>query len=268
MKARQKRNGVRSARRSRPARRRALAAPTRILVVDIGGSSVKVLASGHAEPRKVPSGPELTPTRMVELVTERCADWDYEAVSIGYPGLVGAQGPSAEPGNLGPGWVGFNFAAAFDRPVRILNDAAMQALGSYDGGRMLFIGLGTGVGSAFIAQHVIVPLELGGLPWRGRRALWKTLGRDGLQRLGKRAWRKEVVRALQVFANAFSVDYVVLGGGNAKYLKNDETGTRIGHNLAAFRGGFRLWNVPDVSTLSAEGEAPLERTPVADWRVI
>ena len=268
MKTQRKRTAARPARRARAARQRAAAAPTRILVIDIGGSSVKLLASGHTEPRKVPSGPELTPTRMVELVTEGCADWEYEAVSIGYPGLVGAQGPRAEPGNLGPGWVGFNFAAAFDRPVRILNDAAMQALGSYDGGRMLFIGLGTGVGSAFIAQHVIVPLELGGLPWRGRRALWRTLGREGLKRLGKRAWRKEVVRALNVFTNAFSVDYVVLGGGNAKYLKKVETGTRIGHNMAAFRGGFRLWNLPDVSTLNAEDEAPVAPLPVAEWRVI
>jgi predicted NBD/HSP70 family sugar kinase len=236
-------------------------------VLDIGGSSVKLLASGQTEPRKVPSGPDLTPPRMVELVIEACSDWEYEAVSVGYPGLVGTQGPRAEPGNLGPGWVGFNFAAAFDRPVRVLNDAAMQALGSYDGGRMLFIGLGTGVGSAFIAQHVIVPLELGALPWRGKRVLAKTLGREGLERLGKRAWRQEVVRAADIFANAFSVEYVVLGGGNAKYLKKLRTGARIGHNMAAFRGGFRLWNLPDVSTLSAEGESPVEQ-PTGDWRVI
>ena len=236
-------------------------------MLDIGGSSVKLLASGKTEPRKVPSGPDLTPARMVELVKEKCSDWEYEAVSIGYPGLVGAQGPRAEPANLGPGWVGFNFAAAFDCPVRILNDAAMQALGSYDGGRMLFIGLGTGVGSAFIAQHAIVPLELGGLPLRGKRALWKTLGRQGLARLGKRAWRNEVAQAAELFANAFCVEYVVLGGGNAKHLKKAGTGTRIGHNMAAFRGGFRLWNLPDVSTLSAEGETPVEQVRGA-WRVI
>ncbi|HSD52923.1 MAG TPA: hypothetical protein VLC47_02095 [Burkholderiales bacterium] len=228
---------------------------------------MKLLASGQTEPRKLPSGPDLTPTRMVELVTELCSDWEYDAVSIGYPGLVGTQGPRAEPGNLGPGWVGFNFAAAFDCPVRVLNDAAMQALGSYDGGRMLFVGLGTGVGSAFIAQHVIVPLELGRLPWRGKRALAKTLGREGLERLGKRAWRKEVARAVEILAHAFSVEYVVLGGGNAEHLRNVRTGTRVGHNMAAFRGGFRLWNLPDVSTLSAEGESPVQQAP-GEWRVI
>jgi predicted NBD/HSP70 family sugar kinase len=253
---------------ARPARRLGPAAPpTRILVLDIGGSSVKLLASGETEPRKVPSGPDLTPTRMVELVRDKCSDWAYDAVSIGYPGLVGAQGPRAEPGNLGPGWVGFNFAAAFECPVRVLNDAAMQALGSYDGGRMLFIGLGTGVGSAFIAQHVIVPLELGGLPLRGKRPLAKTLGRQGLARLGKRAWRAEVARAVEQFAAAFSVEYVVLGGGNAKHLKKVGTSTRIGHNMAAFRGGFRLWNLPDVSTLSADGETPVKQA-TGEWRVI
>jgi predicted NBD/HSP70 family sugar kinase len=204
---------------------------------------------------------------MVETVTAACTDWTYEAVSIGYPGLVGAQGPRAEPGNLGPGWVGFNFAAAFDRPVRVLNDAAMQALGSYDGGRMLFIGLGTGVGSALIAQHVIVPLELGGLPWGSKRPLYRTLGQRGLERLGKRIWRRQVARAVEVFAHTFSVDYVVLGGGNAKHLKKIATGARIGHNMAAFRGGFRLWNLPDVSTLLAEGESPIE-APSGEWRVI
>jgi hypothetical protein len=261
MKARPKRK------RASPRARRASGSPERILVLDIGGSSVKLLASGETEPRKVPSGPELTPARLVEQVREACSDWKYDAVSIGYPGLVGPQGPRAEPGNLGPGWVGFNFAAAFDCPVRVLNDAAMQALGSYDGGRMLFIGLGTGLGSAFIAQHVIVPLELGGLPLRGKRPLWKSLGRAGMQRLGKRAWRTEVARAVELFAKAFCVEYVVLGGGNAKYLKNVGTGTRIGHNMAAFRGGFRLWNLPDVSTLSAKGEAPIE-PPQGEWRVI
>jgi predicted NBD/HSP70 family sugar kinase len=236
-------------------------------VLDIGGSKVKMLATGHVHPRRIPSGPTLTPERLVKAVMSACKDWKYEAVSIGYPGLAGAQGPRSEPGNLGPGWVGFNFAAAFETPVRIINDAAMQALGSYDGGRMLFIGLGTGVGSAFIAQHVIVPLELGGLPWRGKRALWKTLGRAGLERLGKRVWRREVARAAELFAAAFSVDYVVLGGGNAKLFKSTLSGLRIGHNMAAFRGGFRLWNLPDVSTLSAEGETPVE-PPTGEWRVI
>jgi hypothetical protein len=263
-----KRKVARPGRRPSAGGRRPDRRPTRILVLDIGGSSVKLLASGETEPRKVSSGPDLTPARMVELVREKCSDWGYDAVSIGYPGLVGAHGPRAEPGNLGPGWVGFNFAAAFECPVRVLNDAAMQALGSYDGGRMLFIGLGTGVGSAFIAKHVIVPLELGELPLRGKRALAKTLGRQGLARVGKRVWRDEVARAVELFSSAFSVDYVVLGGGNAKHLKKRlGTGIRIGHNMAAFRGGFRLWNLPDVATLSADGETPVQQ-PTAEWRVI
>ena len=250
----------------RRARVRKGAAPKRILVIDIGGTSVKLLATGQTEPVSLPSGKFLTPAHLLELVNEAASGWQYDAVSIGYPGVVGAQGPRSEPGNLGGGWVGFNFAAAFGRPVRIANDAAMQALGSYEGGRMLFLGLGTGVGSAFIAQNVIVPLELGGLPW-GSRQLWEVLGRDGLKRAGRRAWRKELLAVLDTLSGAFSVDYIVLGGGNADRLKRPVPGIHISTNLAAFRGGFRLWNVPDIATLSAEGEAPAESTPT-DWRVL
>jgi predicted NBD/HSP70 family sugar kinase len=251
----------------RRARARKDAPPTRILVIDVGGTSVKLLATGQTEPVQIPSDKSLTPARLVGLVSEAVSGWDFDAISIGYPGIVGAQGPRSEPGNLGSGWVGFNFAAAFDRPVRITNDAAMQALGSYEGGRMLFLGLGTGVGSAFIAQNVIVPLELGGLPWRRGRQLWEVLGRDGLKRAGRSAWRKELLAVLKKLTGAFSVDYVVLGGGNAKHLKRPVPGIHISNNLAAFRGGFRLWNLPDVPTLSAEGETAAE--PVStDWRVV
>jgi polyphosphate glucokinase len=140
------------------------APPATILVIDIGGSHVKILVTGETEPRTCPSGKRMTPTQMVAVVHELAQDWTYEAISIGYPGIVGAPSPRSEPGNLGPGWMGFNFAAAFDRPVRIINDAAMQALGNYEGGRMLFLGLGTGLGAALIAERVIVPLELGQLP--------------------------------------------------------------------------------------------------------
>ena len=154
--------GARS--RNGGAKRNGADTPANILVLDIGGSKVKMLATGESEPRRIRSGVDLTPGRMVKAVVAACKDWRYDAISIGYPGLAGAQGPRSEPGNLGPGWVGFNFAVAFDRPVRIINDAAMQALGSYEGGRMLFLGLGTGVGSALIAQNVIIPLELGELP--------------------------------------------------------------------------------------------------------
>ena len=256
----------------RPARRRsrdkrAADAPENVLVLDIGGTKVKMLATGHAHPRKIASGPQLTPARMVKDVVRTCKGWRYDAVSIGYPGLAGARGPQSEPGNLGPGWVGFNFAAAFDRPVRIINDAAMQALGSYEGGRMLFLGLGTGLGSALIAQNVIVPLELGALPSRNGEDLGAMLGRKGLKRFGKRKWQKELVRVIERFSAAFTADYVVLGGGNARLLKLLPPGTRIGNNLAAFRGGFRLWHLPDVPTLSAEGEAP-GQSGAARWRVI
>jgi predicted NBD/HSP70 family sugar kinase len=242
-------------------------APSSVLVLDIGGSKVKMLATGEAHPRKIPSGPRFTPARMVKAVTHACKDWRYEAVSIGYPGLAGAQGPRSEPGNLGPGWVGFNFAAAFERPVRIINDAAMQALGSYDGGRMLFLGLGTGIGTALISQNVIIPLELGELPLQDGQQLSEVFGRKGLKRIGKRAWRKQLAQLVERLTAAFTVDYVVLGGGNASLLRKLPPGARIGNNLAAFRGGFRLWRLPDVPTLSADGESPAQAAPTR-WRVI
>jgi polyphosphate glucokinase len=256
-----------AARKPAPRDRPGTDAPSSVLVLDIGGTKVKLLATGHVHPRRIPSGPALTPERMVKAVMNACKDWQYEAVSIGYPGLAGAEGPRSEPGNLGPGWVGFNFAAAFERPVRIINDAAMQALGSYDGGRMLFLGLGTGLGSALIAQNVIIPLELGELPSADGESLGDMLGRKGLKRIGKRAWRKALARTVARFATAFTADYIVLGGGNASLLKKLPPGTRIGNNVAAFRGGFRLWHLPDVRTLSADGESPAQAAATR-WRVI
>ncbi len=160
-------------------------APKKILAIDVGGTKVKILATGQTEPRKAPSGARFTPAKMAEVIKDLAKDWEYEAVSIGLPALVGMHGPRSEPGNLGPGWVGFNFAASFECPVRIINDAAMQALGSYEGGRMLFLGLGTGLGSALIAENVIVPLELGQLRARDGETLGEILGRRGLQRLKK-----------------------------------------------------------------------------------
>jgi predicted NBD/HSP70 family sugar kinase len=242
--------------------------PSKILVVDIGGSKVKILATGQTEPRKTTSGKSLTPAKMVEAVKKLASDWDYEAVSVGYPGLVGAHGPRSEPGNLGAGWVGFNFAVAFDRPVRVINDAAMQALGSYEGGRMLFLGLGTGLGSALISENAIIPLELGQLWHKEGGTLGAALGKKGLERLGKEAWTavvKEVVAALTV---AFVADYVVLGGGNAKKLKGLLPGIRLGHNLTAFRGGQRVWNIEYVPTLSADGDPAAPPRPPSEWRVI
>jgi predicted NBD/HSP70 family sugar kinase len=242
--------------------------PSTILVVDIGGTKIKTLASGQTEPRKTNSGKKLTPARMVEVVKELTADWSYEAVSIGYPGLVGRHGPRSEPGNLGPGWVGFNYAAAFDRPVRLINDAAMQALGAYEGGRMLFLGLGTGFGSALIAENDVITLELGQLPYKDGQTLGDTLGKKGLERLGKEAWLEAVRDVVSSLILAFVADYVVIGGGNAKKIKGVLPGTRLGHNLTAFRGGLRLWNIDHVPTLSATGESAAIAGPPSEWRVL
>ena len=205
---------------------------------------------------------------MVAAVQELAEDWPYEAVSIGYPGVVGARGPRSEPGNLGSGWVGFNFAAAFDRPVRIINDAAMQALGNYEGGRMLFLGLGTGLGTAFIADRVIVPLELANLPSPDGTRLDHVLSQRGLQRLGKKAWRRAVRALVPILMHAFLADYVVLGGGNARHLKRLPPGTRLGHNQTAFRGGFRLWTLEDVPTLAGDEEHHTPPVRELEWRLI
>jgi polyphosphate glucokinase len=243
-----------------------------ILAIDIGGTQVKVLASGQTEPRKADSGKDLTPTRMVDLVRELAAGWDYQAVSIGYPGLCGDNGPKSEPGNLGRGWVGFHFAQAFGLPVKIVNDAAMQALGSYEGGRMLFLGFGTGLGSALIAENTIVSLELGRLPYRDGGeplTLAQMLGLDGLNRLGEDGWRGAVKAVVPRLMEAFLADYVVAGGGNASRLKDDlPHGVRLGHNQTAFRGAFRLWGVDDVPVLAPETHQATPSPKTADWRVI
>lgn len=237
-----------------PSERRApTSAPATVLAIDIGGTKVKILATGQTEPRKAPSGKDFTPGRLVETVQELAQGWDYEAISVGYPGLVGNLGPRSEPGNLGPGWVGFDYAAAFGKPVKMINDAAMQALGSYEGGRMLFLGLGTGLGSTLITGHVIIPMELGQLQYDRDRTLGAVLGRAGLDGLGKGEWRKAVNNAVTALMRGFLVDYVVIGGGNAKRVKELPPGVRLGHNLTAFRGGFRLWSVEDVWVLAAAG---------------
>ena len=242
--------------------------PRAILAIDVGGTSVKALASGQNEPLKIDSGKAMTPARMVEAVMNAAKPWKFDAVSIGYPGLVGAHGPHSEPLNLGPGWVGFDFAAAFGKPVKIMNDAAMQALGSYNGGRMLFLGLGTGLGSTLITQNVIIPLELGELLHRGDDRLGLLVGRRGLKRIGKSEWRRIVREMVDSFSRAFVVDYVVLGGGNAKLLRELPGGARLGHNLTAFRGGFRLWHLEEIPTHSPQGEVMAESRKSADWRVI
>jgi predicted NBD/HSP70 family sugar kinase len=213
----------------------------KVLVIDVGGTNVKILATGQTEVRKIPSSPTLSPQEMVEGVREAAKDWDYEAVSIGYPGPVVHGHPAFEPHNLGTGWVGFDFSAALSRPVRVMNDAAMQALGSYEGGRMLFLGLGTGLGSALVMEKVVAPLELAHMPYRKGRTYEDYLGKRGLDRLGRKKWQKHVEQVVALFQAAFVTHNVVIGGGNSKKLKHLPPGARLGNNTHAFQGGFRMW---------------------------
>ena len=213
----------------------------KVLVVDVGGTHVKVLATGQSEERKVESGPTMKPAEMVAAVKGMTADWEYDVVSLGYPGLVVHDAPFKEPVNLGPGWVGFDYAAAFGRPVKILNDAAMQALGGYDGGRMLFLGLGTGLGSAMVVNGAVAPMELAHLPYKKNRDYENYVGLVGLKRLGKKKWRRVVALVIAELSAALEPDYVVLGGGNAKFVRELPPNVRLGDNSNAFAGGFRLW---------------------------
>jgi len=213
----------------------------KILVIDIGGTHVKVIATGHKKPVLIPSGPDLTPKKMVAAVRQATTGWDYSAMSIGYPGPVVHGRPVNDPHNLGRGWVGFDFKKAFGCPVKVINDAAMQAFGSYRGGRMLFLGLGTGLGSALIVDGILEPMELAHLPYKKGRTYEDYVGLAGLKRLGKRKWRRHVADVVRQLKTALQADYVVLGGGNAKLLKRPPPGTRLGDNANAFRGGYRLW---------------------------
>ncbi len=213
----------------------------KVLVVDVGGTSVKILASSQRTVRKFSSGPELTAKKMVVGVVNAAKGWTYEAVSIGYPGPVSRGMLLEEPKNLGAGWVGFNFEKAFGCPVKLINDAAMQALGNYEGGRMLFLGLGTGLGSALIADQVIMPMELAHLPYKKGRTFEDYVGRRGLERLGNKKWRRAVDDVVSRLRAALVADYVVLGGGNAKKLTPLPEGARLGDNAHAFVGGQRLW---------------------------
>jgi polyphosphate glucokinase len=216
----------------------------KVLVVDVGGTHVKILATGQETEREMVSGPTLTPQAMVDGVRKMAGDWQYDVVSIGYPGPVVRGLPRLEPHNLGQGWVGFDYAAAFEHPVKLVNDAAMQALGSYEGGSMLFLGLGTGLGSALIYNGVLEPLEFAHLPYKKGRTYEDYLGIRGLKKLGKKKWRRVVADIVTKLLAAFEVDYVVLGGGNAKKLKTVPEGARLGDNTNAFIGGFRLWENP------------------------
>ena len=213
----------------------------RIMVVDIGGTHVKLLATGRRTPVRLPSGPNLTPNEMVKLVKAAAAGWQDQVVSIGVPAPVVHGRTVSEPHNLGPGWVGYNFQKGFGKPVKVINDAAMQALGSYQGGRMLFLGLGTGLGSALIVDGLLEPMELGHLPYKKGRTYEDYVGERGLKRLGKKKWRKAVVDVVTRLRAAFEADEVVIGGGNAKLIEKWPAGVRAGANTQAFRGGYRLW---------------------------
>ena len=230
-----------------------------VLVVDVGGTHVKMRSSGGSDTRRFKSRSDLTAEELVVLVTESVRDWRYDVISLGVPVPLDARTLTMEPGNLGKGWIGFDFAKAFGKPVRVINDAVMQALGAYDGGRMLFLGLGTGLGSALVSDHVVVPLELGNLRLSGGEPLGIQLGRRGLETGGEVAWQRAVTDAACMLRDAFVADYVVLGGGNAKRVQPLPEGVRRGGNEDAFTGGYRLWE---------EMVEPHDRQPPPVWRVV
>jgi len=227
-----------------------------VLVIDVGGTHVKALVTRQQEHRQFDSGSELIPARMVSGVKKIAGDWRYEAISIGYPGPVLNNRPIAEPWNLGRGWVGFNFQAAFGHPVRLINDAAMQALGSYRGGKMLFLGLGTGLASTLIVNGIIEPMELGHLPYR-KHTYEDYVGQRGLELRGKRRWRRHVAEVVGKLVAALEPEDVVLGGGNVKQLDELPQGCRAGDNANAFIGGFRLWD----HTSNGKRAATRQRVP-------
>ena len=214
----------------------------KILVIDVGGSNVKLMVA-RAERRKFKSGHKLTPRAMVEQIKPLVADWEFDAISIGFPSPVRNGRIVSEPKHLGKGWVRFDFQKALGKPVRIINDAAMQALGSYHGRRMLFLGLGTGLGSALVWDSSVLPLELGDLPYRNGSIIEDYLGKIGQTRLGEKTWQRDVQHALVQLKKSLIADYVVLGGGNAKKLNEIPKGIQLGHNRNAFLGGVRLWQI-------------------------
>lgn len=216
----------------------------KILVIDIGGSNVKVRVNNGEERRKIPSGTFMTPQKMVEDVVKATSDWDYEVISIGYPGVIKVGKITAEPKNLGQGWVGFDFESAFGKPVKIMNDAAMQALGSYDTGVMLFLGLGTGLGSALVSHGHVVPMELAHLTYK-KGVFEDYLGKRGFQHMGAAKWTKHVIAVVRRFSIAFIPDEIVLGGGNSKHLTKTLPNCRLGNNQMAFEGGLRMWKKED-----------------------
>jgi len=226
----------------------------KILVVDVGGTHIKILATGQKTARKVISGPKMTAQMMCDWVKKAGSDWPHDVAAIGYPGPVVHGKPIREPYNLGKGWVGFDYFKALGCPVKIINDAAMQALGSYEGGRMLFLGLGTGLGSAMVVDGIVEPMELGHLPYK-RRTYEDYIGLRGLKRFGKKKWRDYVAQIVEELDAALNPDYVVLGGGNAKKIKTLPPKTRLGSNENAFLGGYRLWSAVPAADGSKEQKA-------------
>ena len=212
----------------------------KVLVIDVGGSHVKLLASGQTAPRRIVSGPGMTAGQMVDAVKEHTADWKFSVVSIGFPGVVVRDRPVTEPHNLAPGWVGFDFRAAFGCPVKVVNDAAMQALGSFESGKLLFLGLGTGLGSTLVIDGIVVPMELAHLPYR-KGTFEDYVGTRAVERFGKKKWRRNVADVVARLAAALVPDDVVLGGGNVRLLETMPPGCRPGDNANAFIGGRRLW---------------------------
>lgn len=228
-----------------------------ILVVDIGGTNVKVWKTGESDKLKIPSGKSLDPCQLLTEIRKLTADWTFERVSIGYPGKVVNGRPVADPYNLAPGWVEFDYASAFAVPVRIMNDACMQALGSYEGGRMLYLGLGTSLGTTFVMNHQIVPLALGHLPFHGGESFEHHLSRKGLELHGAKGWRRAVGEAAVALREAFLADYVVLGGGNAKKLEELPEACRRGGNHNAYFGGVRMWEDANERNAPTLGVFPL-----------
>jgi polyphosphate glucokinase len=212
-----------------------------VLVIDVGGTKVKVGGTGRKELLRIPSGPKMTAAQMVKEVRAALEGWKYDAVSIGFPGPVRDNKIVEEPVNLGGGWTTIDFAKAFGAPVKLINDAAMQALGSYEGGAMLFLGLGTGLGSAMVLEGHVAPLELAHLPYRKGLSYEDYLGLRGLERLGKKRWRHHVAKVVKLLAHGMQAEYVVLGGGQTKELKELPEGVKLGNNLHAIEGGLRLW---------------------------
>jgi len=225
-----------------------------VLAIDIGGTHVKILATGQAEHRRLVSGPTLTPDAMVSGVKELAGAWQYDVISIGYPGPVLHDRAVAEPHNLARGWVGFDYEAGFGRPVKIINDAAMQALGSYKGGKMLFLGLGTGLGSAMVLDGIVEPMELGHLPYK-KGTYEDYVGLRGLERRGRKKWGQHVADVVALLIAALEPDDVVLGGGNVKKLKELPPRCRAGDNANAFLGGFRLWEGKTPNAKRDSGKA-------------